>query len=151
MSLLLSIRRSLVTFLKGKGKATIKGVHRLLDTYPSSDVIRLEKELQNQYNEVLAQEELLQYQKSRKNWVKFGNKNTKFFHTQTIIQRRRNKITGLDIGGNWRTNEGVLKMEKLNLFLKLPSNPLILVNQRVRMSDLFLKSVMFCLKNSCNQ
>lgn len=80
-------------------EARIKGVHRHLDSYPWSDLIKLEKDLQLQYNKVLAQEELLWYQKSRENWVKFGNKNTKFFHTQTIIRRRRNMIAGLNIDG----------------------------------------------------
>lgn len=37
-----------------------------------------ERELQKQYREVLQQEELLWFQKSREKWVKFGDRNTKF-------------------------------------------------------------------------
>lgn len=97
-------------------EARIKGVHIQLDSCASSDLIRMERQLQSRYNEVLAQEELLWYQKSRENWVKFGNKNTKFFHTQTIIRRRRNYVTGLDIRGIWCTDAEVLKNEAQAFF-----------------------------------
>jgi hypothetical protein len=50
----------------------------------------LESDLQNQYNEILVQEEMLWFQKSLENWVKYGNQNTKFFHTQAIIHRMGN-------------------------------------------------------------
>jgi hypothetical protein len=59
-------------------EARIKGVHIKLDVCPRSDLINLEMDLQRQYSIVLEEEELLWYQKSRENWIKFGNKNTKF-------------------------------------------------------------------------
>jgi len=40
-----------------------------------------EASLQKEYNDVLRQEEILWYQKSRENWVKLGDRNTSFFHT----------------------------------------------------------------------
>lgn len=97
----------------------IKGVHRQLDISLSSALIKLERELQDQYNDVLAQEELLWFQKSREKWVELGNKNTKFFHTQTVIRRRRNKITGLMIKDTWCSVEDLLKTEALAFFKKL--------------------------------
>lgn len=97
-------------------EAHIKRVHMQLDSHLYSDLINLERALQKQYNEVLAQEELLWYQQSREKWVKLGNMNTKFFHAQTVIRRRRNKIAGLDINGIWCTNEGVLQNEALLYF-----------------------------------
>ena len=64
-----------------------------------------EANLQKMYQEVLKQEELLWYQKSIEKWVKFGDMNNKFFHTQTIIHRKRNKIQGLHLDdGTWCTN-----------------------------------------------
>lgn len=96
----------------------IRGVHRQLDLFLSSDLIKLER-LQAQYNEVLAQEGLLWYQKSRENCVKFGNKNSKFFHTQSVIRGRRNKIVGLTINDTWCSNEDMLKSEALSFFKKL--------------------------------
>lgn len=100
-------------------EALIKGVHRQLDSYPWADLTILGKDLQLQYNNVLDQEDMLWYQKSSEKWVKFGNKNTKFFHTQTVIRRRRNRITGLNIDGIWCTNEEVLKTEAQNFFKNL--------------------------------
>jgi hypothetical protein len=100
-------------------EARIKGVHQQLDYCQSSDLINFERHLQNEYNKVLAQEEMLWYQKSRENWIKFGNKNTKFFHVQTVIRRRRNKVVGLNIDGIWCTDEDSLRREALSYFRSL--------------------------------
>ncbi|XP_072064539.1 uncharacterized protein [Arachis hypogaea] len=51
-----------------------------------------EQVLHHELNAVLLQEELLWYQKSREQWVRCGDINTKFFHLQTVIRRKRNKI-----------------------------------------------------------
>lgn len=104
---------------KRRLEARLSGVHKQLDVFASSDLIMLEKELQDEYSIILAQEEMMWYQKSRENWVCFGNKNTKFFHTQTIIRRRRNRIIGLNIDGSWCTNDNSLKQEALHFFRTL--------------------------------
>lgn len=62
---------------------------------------------------------MLWYQKSRENWVKFGNKNTKFFLAQTVIRRRRNKVSVLEIDGEWCIDEENLKREALSFFKSL--------------------------------
>ena len=54
-----------------------------------------EKQLIEEFNNTLVQEELLWFQKSREQWVKFGDRNTKFFHVQTLVRRKHNKIHGL--------------------------------------------------------
>lgn len=104
---------------KRRLETRIKGVHKLLDSYPSSDLIKLERDLQCEYNRVLAHEEMLWYQKSRENWVKFGNRNTKFFHTQTVIRRRRNKVAGLFINDIWCNDDDTLKKEAQSFFKNL--------------------------------
>lgn len=43
-----------------------------------------------EYEKVLAQEEIMWYQKSRASWLKFGYRNTKYFHGVTTIRRRKN-------------------------------------------------------------
>lgn len=98
-------------------QAWIQGVHRVLDVRVYASLVSLEKELEKLYNDVLYQKEVLWYQKSRERWVKLGNKNTKFFHTQITIKRRRNRIYGLMINGNWRTEKEVLK-RKVMLYFK---------------------------------
>ncbi|MCH86112.1 RNA-directed DNA polymerase (Reverse transcriptase), partial [Trifolium medium] len=49
-------------------EARLKGVHQQLDVYQTSDLILFERQLQQDYNILLAQEEMLWYQKSRENW-----------------------------------------------------------------------------------
>ena len=47
---------------------------------------------------------MLWYQKSTKKWVKYGDRNTSFFHAYTIIRSQRNKIHGLFLEeGTWST------------------------------------------------
>lgn len=104
---------------KRRLEARIKGIHTQLDLYPSSDLIHLEKDLQLEFSQVLEEEELLWFQKSQENWVKFGNKNTKFYHAQTVIHRRRNKVTSLQIDGIWCTDEDVLKGARAAFFKNL--------------------------------
>lgn len=62
---------------------------------------------------------MLWYKKSRENWIRFGNRNTEFFHAQTVVRRRRNKIAGLNIAGTWCTDEEILKKEALSFFKNL--------------------------------
>lgn len=82
-----------------------------LEKYGSPYLIKLEQDLQNDLNEVLLQE-VLWYQKSRGQWIVQGDRNTKYYHTKTLIHRRRNKVKMLrsDEGG-WVTDEK--EMEKL--------------------------------------
>ena len=47
--------------------------HRKLGVRYTSDTTYLEKELENQHGLVLTQEEMLGYQKSKEQWVEFGN------------------------------------------------------------------------------
>ena len=66
----------------------------------------LERSLQKDYTDVLKQEEMFWFQKSNEKWVKMGDRNTSFFHTQTIVRRKRNKIAGLFLqDGSWTTDE----------------------------------------------
>lgn len=59
-------------------EARMRGIQRTLECSDILNLAMLEKELHKEYNDVLKQEELLWYQKSREKWVKFGDKNTKF-------------------------------------------------------------------------
>ncbi|XP_072061976.1 uncharacterized protein [Arachis hypogaea] len=79
-----------------------------------------EQVLHQELNDVLLQEELLWYQKSREQWVRCGDRNTKFFHLQTVIRRKRNKIHGLFLeDGSWATETTTLEMAANSFFQKL--------------------------------
>lgn len=52
-------------------------------------------------DETLKQEEM-SFQKSREEWIKSGDLNTKFYHAATMIRRRRNRIEALkNDSGTW--------------------------------------------------
>lgn len=90
-------------------EAWLKGIQKTLERVDSLFLLHLEQSLQHDYNHILFQEELFWFQKSREKWVKLGDKNTAFFHAQTIIRRKRNKVHGLNLpSGIWCTDEVVL-------------------------------------------
>ena len=60
---------------------------------------------------------MLWLQKSKERWVKLGDHNTIFFHTQIVVHRRRGKISGLFIDDYWCNDSEVLQREALS-FIK---------------------------------
>ena len=56
-----------IIYRKRKLEARIKGIQRRLEVIDSSFLIKLEQDLQKEYNIVLYQEELLWHKKSREN------------------------------------------------------------------------------------
>lgn len=72
--------------------ARIKGVQDSQSKSFSHNLISLEKDLVADYNNILAQEELLWFQKSRAKWIVMGERNTRYFHLSTIIRRRKPKL-----------------------------------------------------------
>ncbi|XP_057420539.1 uncharacterized protein LOC130714634 [Lotus japonicus] len=98
----------------------LRGVQRDLDIRVTSSMVQLETQLQHEYRDILRNEELLWFQKSREQWVRFGDRNTAFFHTQTVVRRKRNKIHRLQLrDGTWSSDEEVLKCEAEDFFQDL--------------------------------
>nr|KYP43188.1 hypothetical protein KK1_035380 [Cajanus cajan] len=88
----------------------LKGVQLQLEIGESDSLSRLEKAIQVELDETCLQEEFLWFQKSREKWVRFGDRNTSFFHAQTLVRRRKNKIQGLFLpDGSWHMDPEVLK------------------------------------------
>lgn len=51
-------------------------------------------------------------QRSREQWIKLGGINTKYFHAQTVVKKKCNRICGLHLpDGNWCSDESILKDE----------------------------------------
>lgn len=97
--------------------ARLGGVQRALETRLNPFLYNLEKTLTAEYNAVLEQEELIWFQKSRSNWVQLGDRNTRFFHTTTLIRRNRNKILTLkDSAGAWVSDPDLVKQLVLSHF-----------------------------------
>jgi len=63
---------------------------------------------------------LLWYQKARVDQIRDGDRNTKFFHTTTIIRRRFNRIEALrDSTDDWQHDPGTVKGMVIDFFKNL--------------------------------
>eukprot|EP00258_Populus_trichocarpa_P027694 XP_024443713.1 uncharacterized protein LOC112324533 [Populus trichocarpa] len=80
---------------KRKVLARLGGIQKAIAVRGNPHLYQLEDDLSAEYNEILRQEEIHWFQKSRCNWISFGDRNTSYFHTKTIIRRQRNKIKAL--------------------------------------------------------
>lgn len=100
--------------------ARLEGIHRILQSRDSVALMNLERDLQKDFNRILEQEEILWFQKSRELSIKFGDKNTRYFHAQTVVRRKRNKVEGLFLrDGQWATDPSLLQEEALEYFQDL--------------------------------
>ncbi|KAF7139019.1 hypothetical protein RHSIM_Rhsim07G0114000 [Rhododendron simsii] len=79
-----------------------------------------EKVMITKLEDLWQKEAMFWHQRSRVNWLKMGDKNTRFFHLSTIHRRQRNQVAKLkDEYGNWHVDKeciaGVIKghFEKL--------------------------------------
>lgn len=63
---------------------------------------------------------MLWRQKSRNIWLKCGDTNTKFFHTSTLVRRRRNRIDSLmKSEGVWVEGKEAFKNMAVEFYLGL--------------------------------
>lgn len=85
---------------KEKAMSELKYVQDKLEQNPSDDLLQKDQ-LMKEYEVILEQEEIILFQKSREKWIALGDRNTSYFHTSTIIRRRRNRVEMLknDEGG----------------------------------------------------
>ncbi|KAM2566578.1 hypothetical protein TB1_009061 [Malus domestica] len=108
------LRRTLNEWYRGRGRNSKKSIDHLKKeiraTYKSgvfvtNEVKLMERELMTAHKN----EETYWWTKSKTQWLKEGDKNTKFFHAQTMKIRRSNQIRGLmDANGVWQENEPVI-------------------------------------------
>ena len=80
----------------------IQKIKELQESPPSHANEVAEQALQLELIEWLLRSEILWCQKSRELWLELGDKNSKFFHLSTIIQRRNNSIDAIKANdGSW--------------------------------------------------
>ncbi|XP_020999538.1 uncharacterized protein LOC110281546 [Arachis duranensis] len=100
-----------------------RGIHGKLSEVQKNSLefnSKKEQQLLDDYNNTLVQEELLWFQKSREQWVRFVDRNTRFFHIQTLAQRKHNKIHGLFLKDRvWKTDPEVLSQEAESFYKSL--------------------------------
>jgi hypothetical protein len=84
-----------------------------------------EEKLQAELEERQKQEEILWRHKSRVQWLKEGEKNTKFFHRSMVHKRYINKITQLeDNQGNPILDHASIEAELINYYKYLLMEPI---------------------------
>lgn len=95
-------------------------VNRELEQSWSHSLASLEEQLRLELYNILKQEELLWYQKSRKTWFTNGDRNTQYFHLSAMTRRKRNRIDRLqDQEGNWVEDQMKLKEMVVQYFKDL--------------------------------
>lgn len=80
---------------KNRILARLEGIQRKLGYGRNLVFEELSKSLQEEPLDLLLQEELHWFQKSRGTWLKNGDRNTKYYHSKTASRRRRNTIVML--------------------------------------------------------
>ncbi|XP_061342522.1 uncharacterized protein LOC133288718 [Gastrolobium bilobum] len=106
---------------KNKLMRRLEGIQRAISEHNKDYLEKVECKIKAELEEVLDQEELLWYEKSRTQWINQGDRNTRYYHTKTIVRRKRGRIVELkDDNGSWiRDEEGLVKMTRdfyINLF-----------------------------------
>nr|GMD59866.1 LINE-type retrotransposon LIb DNA [Ipomoea batatas] len=97
----------------------IKGIQESA-FFPSSRGLQvLENKLIYELNQVLQEEEILWFQKSRRLWIQDGDRNTSFYHKSTLIRRNRARIRMLKIDGEWNADLKVISDHLSNFFIDL--------------------------------
>jgi len=95
---------------------------QLDDTISNDEILQLKWDLCSAFRD----EELYWKQKSRANWLKEGDRNTKFFHATTKQRRARNRLTKLKNprGDGQRKKKTLIRLQKnISKFYSPPPTP----------------------------
>jgi len=107
--------------------ARLNGIQNSPNYGYSNFLENIEKELQEQLAMTLYQEECLWFQKSRNQWISDGDHNTKYYHSKTIVRRRRNTILTIrDNDGIWIDDPANLKALVRNFYENLFKEDIII-------------------------
>jgi hypothetical protein len=88
----------------------------------TKEEINAKKEIMQELMQREKQEEILWQQKSRKLWLREGDRNTSFFHKSTIQHRKHNRITRLKSpDGQILENHLDMEQELVNYYSELLS------------------------------
>ncbi|KAH9757474.1 reverse transcriptase domain-containing protein [Citrus sinensis] len=95
---------------------------RALESYSSKGLSRLEEKLKVDLEEVLTQEEIIWHQKSRKDWLLLGDRNTSYYHHKTLTRRRQNNIAAVQNNeGVWLYDQNEIKAHAIQFYSSLYS------------------------------
>ncbi|XP_021621482.1 uncharacterized protein LOC110621511 [Manihot esculenta] len=87
---------------KKRISARIAGIQKTLSTGGPQHLLKLELKLKKQLEDILEQEELFWFQKSKEDWIVSGDRNTWYYHLSTLVRNKKSPVTRLmDDMGNW--------------------------------------------------
>ena len=75
--------------------ARLEGIQKVLATPGKRHLLKLEKKLQTELESTLNQEEIMWFQRSREEWIRSGESNTRFYHAATTVRKNRKKVDSL--------------------------------------------------------
>jgi len=100
--------------------ARLEGIQRHLAAGGPNYLLKLERRLRRTLDLTLDQIATLWFQKARVDQIRDGDRNTKYFHTITVIRRRFNRVNALkNEDGTWSTNPGHVQQLVVGHFQKL--------------------------------
>ncbi|XP_061998977.1 uncharacterized protein LOC133716287 [Rosa rugosa] len=108
----------------GSVRRVVKELREELDNlqrlYPSAGVLLQRKEMELKSDKVLEKEEIMWCQRSRVNWLKHGDRNTKFFHNFARQRGSANKLVRiLGEDNRWRSGQVDVGCVFVNYFRQL--------------------------------
>jgi len=105
---------------KRKIWARLEGIQRQLATGGPHHLLKLERRLRKALDLTLDQIATMWFQKARVDQIRDDDRNTRYFHTATVIRRRFNRVTTLkDEDGSWCTNTSCIQQLIVSHFRKL--------------------------------
>ncbi|XP_019168818.1 PREDICTED: uncharacterized protein LOC109164726 [Ipomoea nil] len=98
----------------------LSGIQKVLAENMHRGLFKLEQKLQLELEEILYQEELMWFQRSREDWITSGDRNTAYYHAAATVRRARNRVARLlDNNGTWITNDSELKDHIQHFYINL--------------------------------
>ncbi|KAH1046234.1 hypothetical protein J1N35_037018 [Gossypium stocksii] len=92
-------------------------IQKEIERSDSETFLKREMDIREELEEMLNHEELLWKQKSRCDWLKLRDRNTKFFHNRTMYRRKVNRINALrNRNGEWLYDLDEIQSEVVSYF-----------------------------------
>ncbi|GLT80975.1 hypothetical protein SLA2020_523840 [Shorea laevis] len=105
---------------KKKLLSQIEGIQKSPAYNISPFLWNLERDLLQEYNDILNWEADLWFLKSRTDWIIDGDRNTRFFHVTTLKHQSQNRIFGrYNDQGNWISESSGIASIAINFFSEL--------------------------------
>jgi hypothetical protein len=78
-----------------------------------------EMEISKKIQKIQSEEEINLAQRAKINWLKFGDKNSNFFHAALVERKRQNRVVRLDVAGYNISDDKEMKSEATRFFKDL--------------------------------